>query len=340
MKLTLKSIRVILKEVISEFMEVNVLRMSASLAFYTLFALAPMFIIIIAIVQFFFGAEAIEGNLYPQIAGLVGSQTAIQIEEMIKNAAISGSSTFSTMGSAVMLIILATGVFVEIQESINYIWHLKAKPKKGFIKLIVNRLLSFSMVISLGFILLVSLLVNAALEVVMESLQRMFPTITVYIAYSLNLLVTLFIVTLLFAVIFKILPDANIRWKNVIIGAVTTSLLFLTGKFFITLYLSKSDIGSAYGAAGSIVIILLWVYYSAIILYFSAILTRVYAQFSGYKIYPNEYAVFIKEVEVENKDSLQAQSDTQEIKSEIKKITEGQNKNNGSKTGRANNYPK
>ena len=145
MKLTFKSIRVILKEVISDFMEVNVLRMSASLAFYTLFALAPMFIIIIAIVQFFFGAEAIEGNLYPQIAGLVGSQTATQIEEMIKNAAISGSSTFSTISSAVMLIVLATGVFVEIQESINYIWHLKAKPKKGFIKLIVNRLLSFSL---------------------------------------------------------------------------------------------------------------------------------------------------------------------------------------------------
>ena len=147
MKLTLKSIWAILKEVISEFIEVNVLKMSASLAFYTLFALAPMFIVIITIVQFFFGAEAIEGNLYPQIEGLVGSQAATQIEEMIKNAAISGRSTFSTIGSAVMLLILATGVFVEIQESINYIWHLKTKPKKGFMKLIANRLLSFSMVV-------------------------------------------------------------------------------------------------------------------------------------------------------------------------------------------------
>ena len=320
MKHTLKSIWMILKEVTSEFIEVNVLKMSASLAFYTLFALAPMFIVIITIVQFFFGAEAIEGNLYPQIEGLVGPQAAAQIEEMIRNAAISGRSTFSTIGSAVMLLVLATGVFVEIQESINYIWHLKAKPKKGFIKLILNRLLSFSMVISLGFILLVSLALNAALEFLMAGLQQLFPGIAVYITYSLNLFLTISIVTLLFAVIFKVLPDAKITWKNVTIGAVTTALLFMVGKFFITLYLSKSDIGSTYGAAGSIVIILLWVYYSAIILYLSAILTRVYAQFSGDNIYPNEYAVFIEEIEVENKDSLQTQSDTQEIKAEVRKL--------------------
>lgn len=328
MKLTLKSIWAILKEVISEFIEVNVLKMSASLAFYTLFALAPMFIVIITIAQFFFGAEAIEGNLYPQIEGLVGSQAATQIEEMIKNAAISGRSNFSTIGSAVMLIILATGVFVEIQESINYIWRLKAKPKKGFMKLIANRLLSFSMVVSLGFILLVSLAVNAALEVLMERLQQMLPIITVYLTYSLNLLLAVTVITLLFACIFKILPDAKIRWKNIIIGAATTALLFMVGKFAITLYLSNIDVSSTYGAAGSIVIILLWVYYSAIILYFSAIVTRVYAQFSGSMIYPNEYAVFIKEVEIENKDSLQAQSDTQKIKSEIKKeIAEGEQEN-------------
>lgn len=327
MKRIIKNVWAILKEVFSEFIEVNVLRMSASLAFYTLFALAPMFIVIITIVQFFFGTEAIEGSLYPQIEGLVGSQAAEQIEEMIKNAAISGRDTFSTIVSAFILLILASGVFVEIQESINYIWHLKAKPKKGFLKLVVNRLLSFSLVVSLGFILLVSFAVNAVLELLMQNLQQIFPVFTVYIAYFLNLFLTLVIITTLFASIFKILPDANISWRNVLIGAITTTSLFLVGKFAITLYLSNSEINSTYGAAGSIVIILLWVYYSAIILYFSAILTRVYAQFSGYMIYPNEYSVFIKEVEIENKDSLQDQTDTKKIKAEIKKevVSEEQN---------------
>ncbi len=317
MKLTFNNAWPVFKEVISEFVEVNVLKMSASLAFYTLFALAPMFIIILTIVQLFFGAEAIEGNLYPQLAELIGSQAATQVEEMIKNAAISGRSTFSTIGSVIMLMFLATGVFVEIQESINYIWRLKAKPKTGFIKLIVNRLLSFSMVISLGFILLVSLALNAALEVLMGSLQKMFPTITLYLAYSLNLILTFIVITFIFSCIFKILPDAKIRWKNIIVGAITTALLFMIGKSVITFYLSTSDVSSTYGAAGSIVIIMLWVYYSAIILYFSAILTKVYAQISGYTIYPSEYAVFIKEIEIENKESLQNQSDTKKIKAEI-----------------------
>jgi membrane protein len=328
MKLTFNNIWPVFKEVASEFVEVNVLRMSASLAFYTLFALAPMFIIILTIVQFFFGSEAIEGNLYPQLAELIGSQAATQLEEMIKNAAISERNTLSTIGSVIMLMFLATGVFVEIQESINYIWRLKAKPKTGFIKLIVNRLLSFSMVISLGFILLVSLALNAALEVLLESLQKMFPMMTVYLAYYFNLLLTFIIITFIFSCIFRILPDARIRWRNAIVGAITTALLFMIGKSVITFYLSNIDVSSTYGTAGSIVIIMLWVYYSAMILYFSAILTRVYAQISGYTIYPSDYAVFIKEVEIESKQSLQSQSDTKKIKAEIQnEVVQSEKKN-------------
>jgi membrane protein len=319
MKLTFINAWPVFKEVLSEFVEVNVLKMSAALAFYTLFALAPMFIIILTIVQFFFGAEAIEGELYPHLAELMGSQAATQVEQMIKNAAISDKSTLSTAGSAIMLIFLATGVFVEIQESINHIWRLKAKPKKGFMKLIINRFLSFSMVISLGFILLVSLVLNAALEILMDSLQRMFPIITVYLAYSLNLILTFIAISFIFSCIFKVLPDAKIRWKNIIVGALTTAFLFMIGKSAITFYLSNSNVSSTYGAAGSIVIIMLWVYYSAIILYFSAILTRVYAQISGSTIYPSDYAVFIKEVEIESDESLQNQSDTKKINAEIQK---------------------
>ncbi len=141
---------------------------------------------------------------------------------------------------------------------------------------------------TLGFILLVSLALNAALEVLMQSLQKMFPIITVYLTYSLNLVLTFIVITFIFSCIFKILPDAKIGWRNVIVGAITTALLFLIGKSVITFYLSNINVSSTYGAAGSIVIIMLWVYYSAIILYFSAILTRVYAQISGYTIYPSD----------------------------------------------------
>lgn len=328
MKLTIKLAWPIIKEVFSEFIEVNVLKMSASLAFYTLFALAPMFIIIITIVQFFFGAEAIEGNLYSQITDLIGSPAATQVEELIKNAAISEKNIFSTIGSVVMLMFLATGVFVEIQESINYIWRLKAKPKTGLIKLIANRLLSFSMVVSLGFILLVSLALSAALEILVGNIHKMFPTITIYLTYFLNFTLTFIVITFIFSCIFKILPDARIKWKNVIVGAITTALLFLIGKSAITSYLTNSEISSTYGAAGSIVIIMLWVYYSAIILYSSAIFTRVYAQISGYTIYPSEYAVFIKEIEIENKESLQNQLDTKKIKADIRNEEVRSEKNN------------
>ncbi len=321
MKLSLKTSWAITKESFSEFINLNVLSKSAALAYYTVFALAPMLIVIITIVQFFYGAEAIEGNLYPQIAGLVGPETGVQIQEMIKNAAVSSSSTLSTVLSVVILVITATGVFVEIQDSINYIWHLKAKPKKnGFMKLIMNRLLSFSMVVGLGFILLVSLVVNAAVEALMDRLERMFPDVTVYVSYALNLLITFSVITLLFAIIFKVLPDAKIRWKNVFIGATVTAILFMLGKFGITLYIGTSDIGSTYGAAGSIIIILIWVYYSAMILYFGAILTRVYSQCSGYKIYPNDYAVYTREVEMESKGSLQSQPDTKKVKADVKQM--------------------
>jgi membrane protein len=323
MKLSFKTTWAITKESFSEFMAVNVLSKSAALAYYTVFALAPMLVVIITIVQFFYGAEAITGNLYPQIASLVGPQAGSQIQEMIKNAAISNSSTISTIFSVIILILTATGVFSEIQDSINNIWHLKAKPKKnGLMRMVMNRLLSFSMVVGLGFILLVSLVVNAAVEALMDRLQSMFPNVTVYISYAVNLVVTFAVTTLLFAVIFKVLPDAKIRWKNVFIGAVVTAILFMLGKFGITLYLGASDIGSTYGAAGSIIIILVWVYYSSMILYFGAILTRVYAQCSGHKIYPNDYAVYTRELEVESKGSLQSQPNTKKVKADVKEAGE------------------
>ncbi len=313
MKINLKGIWTMLKQSGSEFVDDNVMKMSAALAYYTLFALAPMLVVIISIVQFFYGDEAIQGNIYPQIAGLVGPEAGQQIQQMIQNAAISDSGTFSTIVSVIMLVILATGVFVEIQDSINTIWNLKAKPQKGFVKLILNRVISFSMVISLGFIMLVALMINALVEGLSNRLETLFPDLMVYVVYGINLVLTFAITTLLFAIIFKVLPDAKVEWRTVWGGAMATAVLFMLGKFGITLYINSSDVGSTYGAAGSIIILLLWVYYSSLILYFGAIFTKVYAQYTNHRIHPNQYAVFVKHVEVENKASLQAQETTKKL---------------------------
>jgi membrane protein len=315
--MTLKDLWHILKQTFKDFSDLKITRLSAALAYYTVFSIAPMLIVIITLCDIFLGREAIEGKVYEQIQSFVGSNAALQIQELIKNATISNDISWASAVGIVALVFAATSVFAEIQASINLIWRLKAKPRKGWLKVLVNRLLSFSMVVSLGFILLVSFVVNAALNLLEDKLLNMFPGIEVYIAYALNILLQFITISFLFGIIFKVLPDAKIQWKSVRSGAFTTALLFMLGKFAIGYYLGKSNISSSYGAAGSIVIILLWVYYSAIILYFGAAFTRVYAQHTGNHIYPNSYAVWIQQIEVENKQALDDQS--VEAKTTVKK---------------------
>jgi membrane protein len=300
------TIWIILKEAYALFSDNKAMRMSAALAYYTVFSIAPMLIVIISLCDIFYGKEAIEGSIYGQIQGFVGKDAALQIEQVIRNATTSNDITWASVIGIVSLIFAATGVFAEIQDSINQIWRLKAKPKKGWLKLIINRVLSFSMVISLGFILLVSLIVNSVLDMVGAQLLKLLPQLAVYVVYIINLLITFITITLLFAIIFKVLPDARIKWRDVIVGAVTTAVLFMLGKFGIGFYLGKSHVSNSYGAAGSMIIILLWVYYSSAILYFGAAFTRAYALHKGSNIYPNNYAVWIKEVEFENKASIRA----------------------------------
>jgi len=307
MSLSMKSIWKILKQSVLDFVNDKVLKLSAALAFYTIFSLPAMLIIIIAVSDIFYGRAAIEGTIYGQIASFVGKDAALQIQQTIRSAALTNQAGFATIVGLVTLIIGATSVFGEIQDSINSIWRLKAKPKKGWLKIIVNRLISFSMVVCLGFLLLVSLLINGIMDALIHKLTEIFPNATVYSVYSFNLLLTFLITSFLFAIIFKFLPDAKIRWKHVRAGAFTTALLFLIGKFLIGYYLGHSRLSSAYGAAGSVIVILLWVYYSAMILYFGAEFTRVYAMHTGSQIYPDDYAVWVKQIEVESKKSLQQQ---------------------------------
>lgn len=286
-----KKIVYLLKETASEFIADNAMKLSAALSYYTIFALPPLLIIIISLCGFFFGAEAVRGELFWQINGLVGSDAAVQIQEAIKNVKLSGSNTFFTTIGIVILIIGASGVFTEIQDSINYIWGIKAKPKRGLIKFVKNRLMSFSMIGSVGFLLMVGLIVNSIMDVLNKRLAIYFPQDSIYLFYFINLLIVFFIITLLFTVIFKTLPDGKVVLRDCLIGASFTAFLFMIGKFAIGFYLGRFNIGSIYGAAGSVILILVWVYYSAIILYFGAEFTKVYAVTHGQKIIPNEYSV-------------------------------------------------
>lgn len=284
----------LLKRTFLEFIEDDAIKLSAALSYYTIFALPPLLIIIITICGFFFGEEAVTGQLYGQINELVGNDAAKQIQEAIKNVQLSDSNVFVTVFGIIMLLVGASGVFAEIQSSINYIWGLRAKPNKGLKKFVQNRLMSFSMIVSVGFLMLVSLMLNATLDVLNARLKIYFPESTVYLFYVINILIVLGSIALLFAIIFRTLPDGNIKWKDAFIGAGFTSVLFMIGKFAIGFYLGSSTIATVYGAAGSVIIILVWVYYSAIILYFGAEFTKVYAKILGGNISPNDYSVEIK----------------------------------------------
>ncbi|MBX3239136.1 MAG: YihY/virulence factor BrkB family protein [Chitinophagaceae bacterium] len=294
----------------SEFMENRVFKLSAALAYYTVFSFPGLIIMVIWVSDLFYGQAAIEGTIYGQISGLVGKDAALQIQDTIRNATLYYQSGFARIVGSVTLIFAATGIFSEIQDSINLIWHLKAKPKKGWVKLIVNRLLSFSVIVSLGFILLVSLIVNAFMDILIHKLTSVFPESQVVLAYMVNLVLSFLVTAVLFGMIFKVLPDARISWKHVRAGAFATALLFMIGKLVIGYYLGQNRLSTAYGAAGYVIIVLLWVYYSAVILYFGAIFTRVYVVHAGSHIYPNKYAVWIREVEVESQSSLQQQPAT------------------------------
>jgi membrane protein len=282
------------KESFKGFIADNALQLSAALSYYTIFALPPLLIIIISLSGIFFGADAVRGEIFGQINGLVGNSAALQIQETLKNVKLSNSNIFVTAVGFLILLIGASGVFAEIQDSINFIWGIKAKPKRGLIKFIYNRLMSFSMIASVGFLLLVGLIINALIDILNKHLAISFRQDTIILFYVINTLIVFIIITLLFTIIFKTLPDGKIALRDSITGASFTAFLFMIGKFAIGFYLGSYNIASVYGAAGSIILILGWVYYSAIILYFGAEFTKVYSNTHGKKIIPNEYTVQIR----------------------------------------------
>jgi membrane protein len=281
------------------FLEDRALTMSAALAYYTVFAMAPLLIMLISLASLFYGEDAINRKLFQEINGLVGNQAALQIQDILRKISLENNSTIAVILGVITLFIGATGVFVEMQDSINQIWRVKAKPEKGWKQLLINRVLSFSMIISLGFLLIASLIINGLILALSDQLTQYFPHLTIVVINIFNVGLTFIIISALFSVIFKFLPDVEIGWKDVRIGAFFTATLFIVGKFLIGIYIEKVGPGSAYGAAGSIIVILVWVYYTAAILYFGAEFTQVYSERYGGKIKPASYAVHIIQTEEE-----------------------------------------
>jgi len=287
----------VVRQAAGEFHSDNALKLSASLSYYTLFSLAPMLIIAIAISSIYFGKEAAEGYVYKQFEGLMGPLGAMQLQEMIRNVHISGDTPWVTAISIITLLFGATGVFVEIQDSINTIWSLKVKPKRSWVKFLEDRLLSFSLIVGVGFLLLVSLITSAMLNMIYDYLAPIFGQY-VLLTIAITQVIDIGTVILIFSVIFKVLPDAKLKWRDVLTGASFTAVLFLGGKWVVNYYLGKSATVSIYGAAGAVVLIILWIYYSSAILFFGAEFTKVYANKHGGKIRPNAFAVFIEKKEV------------------------------------------
>jgi membrane protein len=293
MRIQIKPIFKLLKEAFSEWQEDKVSLLAAALAYYTVFSITPLLVIAIAIAGFVFGRDAAQGEIVQQINGLVGEQGAQAIEMGLANADKPQLGSIASIISLLILLIGASGVFAQLQEALNTVWNIKAKPNRGIWQFIRKRLLSFGMVLAIGFLLLVSLILSAMLSGIGKLQINLLPGFTP-LWQLLNFVISFGLIVLLFALIYKYLPDVKIRWQDVWVGAIITALLFTIGKFLIGLYLGRGSLGSAYGAAGSLIVFLAWVFYSAQILLFGAEFTQVYTRKYGTKIRPNKHAVITR----------------------------------------------
>jgi membrane protein len=286
-----KDFVVLIKDTFREWNEREPFSNSIVIAYYTIFSLPGLLVIIINIAGYFFGHEAVTNQISSQIGGAVGADTAKDVQEMVANASKTEGTTLSTILSVATLLFGATGVFYQLQQILNKMWEVKPKPKQKFLKLIKDRVFSFGLILVIGFLLLVSLVLSAALTSVSDWAGNYIPESMLVVFKILDFLLSMGVITLLFAAMFKFLPDAKIRWKDVWAGAILTAVFFTVAKFLLGIYFGKTDPGSTYGAAGSIILIMLWVTYSGMILLFGAEFTKVFADRYGVKVEPTEGAV-------------------------------------------------
>ncbi len=281
----------LLKDTVQEWNEDNVPMLAAALAYYTVFSLAPLLLIAIAIAGAFLGEEAARGEVVAQFQGIVGRPAADAISALIDNANKPNSGgTIATIVSIAVLLFGASGVFGQLQMALNIIWEVKPKPGRAVKSFIQSRFLSFAMVLVIGFLLLVSLVLTAILSLISGYFGNFVPGFLI-VGKILNFVISFGVITFLFAAIYKFLPDAKIPWSNLWVGAAVTAILFNIGRFLIGLYLENGSVSSSYGAAGSLIVILIWVFYSAQILLFGAEFTQVYSKYRGKPIQPSKHAV-------------------------------------------------
>ena len=280
----------VLKRAVAGWWNDNVPRLGASLSYYTLFALAPVLVVAIAIAGVVFGPEAVRGEIVGQVRGLVGEEGGRAVQAMLEASSRKSESRLATTLGLLTLFIGATSAFLELQTALNAIW--RVKPKEGghwLRELVLQRLISFALVIGVGFLLLVSLLVSAALAGLHRYLGNAYPGLA-EVWQAANVLVSFGVITLLFAMVYRVLPDVELTWRDVWLGAVVTAGLFTVGKFLIGLYLGTSGLASTYGAAGSVIVLLLWVYYSSQIVLLGAEFTRAWVELEGDRPRPMKHA--------------------------------------------------
>ncbi len=292
MKFKIRDSGTILKRAYKEWMAKDPFREAAVIAYYAIFSLPGLLVVIITMAGYFFGRDVVNSHISEEIARMMGADTAEQINKMIAKAGETKTSVWATILGVVTIIFGATGVFAQFQKSLNIIWEVKADPKKsGILSVIRVRLFSFGLILSIAFILIVSLVISTMLTSLGDWVSANISDSLLVVLQVLNFFLSVAVLSVLFALMFKFFPDAKIKWRHVWIGSVVTALLFEAGKFGLSLYFGKSEPGSGYGTAGSVVLILLWVYYSSMIVFFGAEFTRAFADYYDGKVPADKHAV-------------------------------------------------
>ncbi len=285
-----KDLGELFKITLHEWVDKDPFRQSAVIAYYAIFSIPGLLVLVITIAGYFFGKDTVNQNILAQVSSTMGPETALQIQEMLINAVKTRSTTWGSIVGIGTILIGATGVFVELQITLNAIWQVKVVTKKGILPILKARLFSFGLILATAFLLIVSLVTSTAIVAVSELFKEYTSSFTVILFNILNFIFSLAVISMLFALMFKILPDAKILWKHVWMGSILTGLLFTLGKTTLAFYFSQADPASVYGAAGTIILILLWVSYSSMILFFGAEFTAAYAKKYSGKVPPTEIA--------------------------------------------------
>lgn len=295
MQVSTKTLWAMLKETFSDWSEDNAARLAAALAYYTVLSIAPLLVLAVSVAGLVFGEEAARGQLASELSGFVGPEAGKGIQGLLAHAKSPSEGTLGSIVGIVVLLLGASGVFGELQSSLNTIWEVAPKPGRGIWGFLRQRFFSVTMVLGVAFLLLVSLVLSAVLAGVGKSLEQALPGGAV-LWQVVNFVISLFVIALLFALLFKVVPDAKVQWRDVRIGAAFTAVLFVIGKFALGLYLGRASVASPYGAAGSLIVLVIWVYYAAQILFLGAEFTQVYARHRGSRIEPSSHAIPVETI--------------------------------------------